>query len=83
MTDGYSTPTDYSADPEVVRLLLDKGAVVNAEDEHGNTPLISVSGDPRPDVAELLLAHGADATARNDFRNTPLHGAAGPGSPQP
>ena len=53
---------------------------MNAEDEHGNTPLISVSGDQRPHIAELLLAQGADATARNDFGITPLHGAAGAGA---
>ena len=80
MTDGYSD-TDYSANPEVVRLLLGSGADVDAKNDTGSTPLHSAAGHRQPATAQLLLAHGADATSRNDFGITPLHSAAGAAVP--
>lgn len=46
---------------ELVQLLLDRGANVNALDQSGDTPLIDALLRDHYDVAFLLLDHGADA----------------------
>ena len=57
-----------SGSAEVVKLLLDAGAQVNAQDIRGMTPLMwSVSTDrPQPQVVSLLLAKGADASVKSN-----------------
>lgn len=66
--------------PEVVELLLRRGADVNARDQFGETPLHALA---RLDhwrtsaMAPLLLASGADLEARDIRGFTPLHVAAG------
>ena len=44
---------------KVVKLLVDKGADVNAKDEKGRTPLSIASAGNRPELVEYLKAHGA------------------------
>ena len=63
---------------DVVRLLLARGADVNAADASGVTPLIAAANVDNVDVANLLLARGADAhaTARTGQPATALMGAA-------
>lgn len=57
---------------DAARLLLERGADVNAADEgdFGSTPLHTAAGDRR--LAELLLAHGANVNARDKALRTPL-----------
>lgn len=61
---------------QVVRLLLAKGADVNASDNDGETPLFWVAARGHKAVGELLLTRGADVTATDKAGRTPLHQAA-------
>ena len=63
---------------DVVRLLLSKGANVNASDTTGITALIAAASADNFDVATMLLAHGADvhAKARAGEPSTALMNAA-------
>jgi ankyrin repeat protein len=63
---------------DVVRLLLSKGANVNASDTTDITALIAAANADNLDVATLLLAYGADvhAKARTGESSTALMGAA-------
>jgi ankyrin repeat protein len=71
-----ATPLHTAAlggDSEVVKLLLDHGAEINARDqESGATPLSYAASLGRGEVVELLLARGADLTLRNTRGQTPL-----------
>ena len=71
-----------SGTADVVRLLLAKGADVNAADTMGVTPLIAATNVDDVDVAKILLASGADAhaAARTGLPATPLMGAAANGN---
>ena len=60
--------------PEVVELLLAKGAKANAKTDTDCTPLHAAH---TKEIAGILLAHGADVNAKNVVGNTPLHGSAG------
>ena len=59
---------------ELVRLLIQEGADVNAQDEDGDSPLHSamVRAD-NYDVARTLLENGADLSSRAIDGKTPLH----------
>ena len=71
---------------EVVRLLLERGADVNAQDRHMKTPLHAATSDgyrwaAEPHVASaeviaLLLENGAEVNARDGEKRTPLHSTA-------
>ncbi len=65
---------------EIVRLLLDAGAMVDLADDRGFTPLHCAAGhgrvnDRAKDIAATLLAAGADPNARSHdpYGYTPLH----------
>lgn len=61
----------------MAKLLLEKGAVADAKNDRGNTPLHLVAFDPNGKaVAEILISAGAAANARNTAGATPLHIAA-------
>lgn len=66
--------------PEVVEILIDHGADVNARNHRGETPLHEAARRGRDTVVEVLLQRGADANARCSGGRTPLHEAACPGS---
>jgi uncharacterized protein len=55
---------------DVVKLLLDRGANVNAKGRRGDTALILAAGENQVPAMELLLARGADASIKDDNGNT-------------
>jgi len=66
-----------SADGDIVKLLLDKGAEVNAkDDESGFTALHYAARLGKKNVAELLIARSADINAKDKQGHTPLYVAA-------
>lgn len=68
---------------EVLRLLILKGANVNALTKDGNTALHLAVKERKKDCARLLLASGGNANVRNNLDGeTPLHIAAAVGDEQ-
>jgi ankyrin repeat protein len=59
---------------EAARILLDHGAVVDAVNNFGNTPLFVAvfNSRGRGDVIQLLRANGADAHRANNTGQTPV-----------
>ena len=64
---------------EIVQLMLKRGALIDARDQNGMTPLCRAVLAKRPVVSMLLLNSGADVNLADDQGNTPLHLAAGKG----
>jgi ankyrin repeat protein len=60
----------------VVRLLLEKGAGIEAKDKHGETALIKAAESGYEAVIQLLLEKGADIEAEGGFKETALTKAA-------
>ncbi len=50
----------YAGDPEMVRMLIDRGADLNARDRHGRTPYMRAARFRDPTTKELLAAAGAN-----------------------
>ncbi|HEX8169689.1 MAG TPA: ankyrin repeat domain-containing protein [Thermoanaerobaculia bacterium] len=67
--------------PELARLLVERGADVNAPAENAQrvTPLHAAAAVCDRETMRLLLEHGADVHARQQLGYTPLHGAASRG----
>ena len=66
---------------DVIKVLLDHGADINAATEMGTTPLLASlrlnhSEGPDKDIVALLLKRGADPNKTGDRGKTPLHVAA-------
>lgn len=80
---GGETPLHIAArrgSPELVSLLLEKGANVNAQDSSSVTPLHLAARTGNLAVAEELIKHRADVNARGYRQDeTPLHIAASRG----
>ena len=55
---------------ETVKLLLDKGADVNAKDNDGWTPLIKAASGGLTDLARVLLERGADIDVVDKLERT-------------
>ena len=55
--------------------LLDQGAVIDARDESGRTPLMLAVTEDRVEIVRLLLARGADPNAADNSGHTPLQQA--------
>lgn len=71
----------------LIKLLLERGANVNALDENGVTPLLHLTktrskADPIP-VMELMVVHGANLDARDENQGTLLMHYARQGSVEP
>ncbi len=54
-------------------MLLERGAVIDARNNRGFTPLIFAVGSGEIQVARLLLERGADVNARDKEGRTPSH----------
>lgn len=64
------TPLHYAAsgpDLAMVRLLLDRGAPIDARSPNGTTPLMMAARYGTEEAAALLLERGADASLRNQL----------------
>lgn len=64
---------------EVVKLLLARGASVNATSPELSTPLLLAASQRKTEIAKLLLAAGADQTARDKSGRNVLDYAAATG----
>jgi uncharacterized protein len=70
-----STPLHYATknlDAEMIRLLLDNNAHINAANAQGNTPL-HLAATQSAQVVEQLLGCNAIVNAANSLSQTPLH----------
>ena len=65
-------------DPGIVRILLEKGAKVEARGWQRRTALMLAAEHCDPDIVRLLLAHGSDVNARDADGQTPLKFASRP-----
>ncbi len=73
-----STPLSWAAlmgHTEVVALLLERGADVNAQNRDGATPLHSAAFLGRTETVKLLLEKGADPKLRNNTGSPAIDGA--------
>lgn len=85
-TDAETTPDEQdgrvansATDPpwvSTVRVLLDRGADLEARDEEGQTPLIRAASYGQTDIFRLLLQRGANINARDKNGMTALVAAA-------
>ena len=75
-----STPLHVAAEKghlEVVKTLIQHGAVVDARDKEMNTPLmLAVRNNGTLDVVKYLVEHGADIRAKNKSGMMPLEHAS-------
>ena len=65
-----------NGDLEKARALIDDGAVIEAQSDRGETPLILAILAGQREVVELLIEKGAAIDGRNAGGFTPLHAAA-------
>ena len=61
---------------DICRLLIDKGAQLEAKDIIGRTPLHCAAVRGHVEIVRLLCDRGADVEARSDSGSWPLHWAA-------
>jgi len=69
------TPLHYAATNghlEVIELLLDQSAYIDAESPNGTTPLMMAAQYGSPEAVKLLLESGADPTLKNQLGLTAL-----------
>lgn len=74
---SYGNPIIHHAvsggNPEIVELLISKGADVNAK---GQFDRVALHYANKKGIAKILLAHGATVDAPTNYGETPLHWAA-------
>ena len=66
----------YRDHPELVQLLLTRGADANARNGSGQTPLIMAAAGGQLEIVSLLLARGAELDAADEIGNSALMWAA-------
>uniref|UniRef100_A0A0K6SAB1 Protein kinase domain-containing protein n=1 Tax=Chromera velia CCMP2878 TaxID=1169474 RepID=A0A0K6SAB1_9ALVE len=69
--------------PEILNMLVQAGADVDAPDAEGRTPLLQASGFGYPVIVEALLEAGADVKAVDKFGESAVHLAARRAKPCP
>ena len=62
-------------DLDVVKLLIQQNAEIDARTSTGSTPLRVAAHDGHLDIVRCLVESGADVNARNDYESTPLMAA--------
>jgi len=62
----------FSSDIEIVKKALASGANINAQDEHGYTPIINASCNGNITVVKFLIEAGADLTITSNSKWTVL-----------
>ncbi len=70
---GGSTPLISAAlfgKTEIVKLLIDAGALLNVQNNEGSTALITASFFCHPEIVKILLAKKADKTIKNNYGST-------------
>src|SRR6267143_273459 len=79
--DGWTALHLNFGNLEIVRLLLDSGADINAVSKNGfsATPLQGAAAFKAIDLAQLLIARGANVNCRGEEGGSPLHEVAGNG----
>ena len=70
----YEAKAKFQA--ETVKLLINYGADVTAQDETLRTPLHLAAFSGSTETVRLLIEHGADVSARDRSKKTPLHFAS-------
>lgn len=74
-----NTPLHFAAingDIEIVKMLLDRGANIDAKNQYGRTPLHNAIENKKMEITELLLNRGANINVKSNDGITPLHIAA-------
>lgn len=66
---GLGTPLHYVTDIDIAKLLIEKGADVNAKDHLGYPPLFCITDI---DILRFLIEKGADVNPKDCYAN-PLH----------
>jgi ankyrin repeat protein len=72
----YYESTGQSVDPEIVKLLIEKGADVNAENDLGQTVLMGAAKGRHPEVLRILIDRGAEVNLKDKEGHTALMHAA-------
>jgi ankyrin repeat protein len=68
--------------PELMKLLVEKGASVNATDSGNNTALFWAACGKDQEILKLLVAKGANVNMKDSIDQTPLIHAASCGAPE-
>ena len=64
------------SDTKIMSAMIAAGAVIDAQNHNGYTPLIWAAWNGNDKIVSMLLAHGADVNFTTDFGGTALRGAA-------
>ena len=71
----WASGSSHFRDGSVLRLLLEHGADINAQNQAGRTPLHKASYSGMLEVVRLLLEHGVDVEVKSNIGVTPLQAA--------
>jgi len=80
--EGRATPlitAAYAQKADVVKMLLERGADVNAQKKDGWSALHFAAWRGEEDIAKMLLDHGAKVDVKKPDGGTPLHAAVADG----
>ncbi len=68
----FESVNEYYDAFDIVQLLVEHGADVNAQTDNGVTPFGNIVRDGSPEIIEYFLTHGANPNVRDSWENTPL-----------